>query len=120
MQHLEQHLLIHTLDTAWREHLHSMDQLRDGIGFRAMAQTDPRNEFKREGARIYRQMMRDVIDRVTDDVLRVELRPNAPQQRPPQQMMPPQDPPQQEQRAGAGPINTGGGIAGGGIIGAGF
>lgn len=116
MLYLEQSVLLRTLDNAWREHLHSMDQLRDGIGFRAMAQTDPRNEFKREGARIYRQMMRDVIDRVTDDVLRVELRPNVQQQ--PRPQMPPQVPAQHP--AGAGAINTGGGIAGGGIIGAGF
>ncbi len=72
---LEQTLLLNTLDGSWKDHLYSMDQLRDAIGFRAFSQQDPRIEYKREGSRQFKVMLQTVRDRVTDDVLKVRMTP---------------------------------------------
>jgi preprotein translocase subunit SecA len=83
----EQTLLLHTLDDLWRNHLYSMDVLRDNINFRAYAQEDPRIAFKREGAKQFNQMTVAVRDRITDDIFKVRLTPGpmqAPVQPPPQ------------------------------------
>ena len=69
------------LDPAWKEHLYNMDQLRDTIGFRAFSQQDPRIEYKREGARLFGEMMERVRDRVTDYLFKLRLQSApAPQQ----------------------------------------
>ena len=41
------------LDTQWKDHLHTMDGLREGIGLRGYAQKDPKVEFQREGWAIF-------------------------------------------------------------------
>jgi len=90
MVQFERYILLDTLDQAWKEHLRSMDQLRDSIGFRAFSQKDPRIEYKREGARLLEEMQQTVRDRVTEFVfkmrLRADVRPGAgaPQQQPQQ------------------------------------
>jgi hypothetical protein len=50
MLQFEQMVLIETYDQAWKEHLYSMDQLRDTIGFRAISQQDPKIAYKRGGS----------------------------------------------------------------------
>src|SRR5690606_21137686 len=72
---LEQTILVQTLDDAWKDHLYTMDQLRDAIGFRAFSQQDPRIEYKREGASRFKEMMHTVRDRVTDFIFKVRLTP---------------------------------------------
>jgi len=71
--HVEQTVLLETLDSAWRDHLYAMDQLRDSIGFRAFSQQDPRIEFKREGSRLIKSMLEGIRDRVTDVIFKVRL-----------------------------------------------
>ncbi|MEZ6243542.1 MAG: hypothetical protein R3B57_10930, partial [Phycisphaerales bacterium] len=56
---------------------YGMDQLRDAIGFRAFSQLDPRIEYKREGQRLFLQMMENVRDRVTDFIFKARLSPQA-------------------------------------------
>ena len=48
MRQVERRVILTVLDRAWREHLYEMDQLRDGIGLRAVGQRDPLVEYKRE------------------------------------------------------------------------
>ncbi len=95
----EQMVLIETLDQSWKDHLYEMDQLRDSIGFRAIAQTDPKIEYKREGQRMFLNMMRNIREKVTDVIFKARLAPPrqapAPRPRPappPQQMKPKQPP----------------------------
>ncbi len=92
----EQAVLIETLDQSWKDHLYQMDQLRDSIGFRAIAQTDPKIEFKREGQRMFLDMMRDLREKVTDVIFKARLAPprQAPAPRP-QPTPPPQPRPKQ-------------------------
>ncbi len=80
MLQFEQMVLIDTFDQAWKDHLYSMDQLRDTIGFRAFSQQDPKIEYKREGQRMFKTAMADMRERVTDIIFRARL---APPQAPP-------------------------------------
>ncbi|MBX3389569.1 MAG: preprotein translocase subunit SecA [Phycisphaeraceae bacterium] len=75
---LERMLCLETLDSTWKDHLYAMDQLRDSIGFRAFSQLDPRTEYKREGSRMFRAMLRSIRERVTDMVFKAKLTPQAP------------------------------------------
>ena len=94
----EQMVLIETLDQSWKDHLYAMDQLRDSIGFRAIAQTDPKIEYKREGQRMFKSMMKELRERVTDIIFKARIAPQRPQQgqRPPMQQRPRQAPPTQQ------------------------
>jgi preprotein translocase subunit SecA len=78
----ERWILLSTLDNAWKDNLHGMDQIRDSIGFRAFSQKDPRIEFKRESARVFNEMQETIRDRVTDVAFRGRLAPQAPRQAP--------------------------------------
>jgi preprotein translocase subunit SecA len=82
--YFERTLVLEVFDDIWKQHLYTMDQLRDGINFRSMAQQDPRIEFKREGSRLFNEMMQTVRDRVTDYIFKVKLTPQvaAPAARP--------------------------------------
>ncbi len=49
MRHIEKMVLLQTLDHLWREHIITLEHLRQVIGFRAYGQRDPVNEYKQEG-----------------------------------------------------------------------
>ena len=76
---LERFVLLQILDTAWKDHLYAMDQLKDSVGLRGYAEKDPRTEYKGEGANLYRQMQATVRDRVTDLIFRAKLSANMEQ-----------------------------------------
>ncbi|MDP1662451.1 MAG: hypothetical protein Q8L55_11115, partial [Phycisphaerales bacterium] len=69
----ERMILLRILDEIWREHLFAMDQLRDTINYRAYSQQDPRIEYKREGSRMFTEMMENLRERVTDLILKMEV-----------------------------------------------
>jgi preprotein translocase subunit SecA len=52
---LERDFLLHILDTQWKDHLHTMDGLREGIGLRGYAQRDPKLEYQREGYELFEE-----------------------------------------------------------------
>ncbi len=62
---LEKFILLQIVDAKWKDHLHNMDQLQDGIHLRSWGQRDPLVEYKIEGF----QMFQDMIDGVKEDVL---------------------------------------------------
>ncbi|NJL31085.1 MAG: hypothetical protein HC898_05355 [Phycisphaerales bacterium] len=70
---LERFVLLSILDSAWKDHLYLMDQLRDSVSLRAYAEQDPRIVYKREGASQFREMLRLVRDRVTDLIFRARI-----------------------------------------------
>ncbi len=101
MLQFERYVLLEVLDPAWKDHLYAMDQLRDAIGFRAFSQQDPRIEYKREGSRLYREMLGKVRDRVAEYLFKLRLMPQVgpmpgpsgpPVQAPPQQQQPARSP----------------------------
>jgi preprotein translocase subunit SecA len=62
-QQLQQMIMLQIVDNHWKEHLLSMDHLRDGIGLRGYAQVDPLREYQREGY----DMFMDLIHRIQAD-----------------------------------------------------
>ena len=57
---LHRNILIVTLDQLWRNHLHTLDYIKRGVGLRAYAQKDPLNEYKFEAFRAFESMMDDL------------------------------------------------------------
>jgi len=101
LTHFERWVILQTLDNTWKDHLRSMDQIRDAIGFRAFSQKDPRIEFKKEAARLYEEMLVSVRDRVAEVAFKGRLVPQArPQPQTGSAELPSQDPsPSAAQRA---------------------
>jgi preprotein translocase subunit SecA len=56
MQHFERMVLLQIIDSKWKDHLYAMDDLREGIGLRAIGQRDPLIEYKREAFMMFDQM----------------------------------------------------------------
>ena len=57
MREIEKAIMIQQLDMQWREHLASMDHLRQGIHLRGYAQKNPKQEYKRESFEMFSFMM---------------------------------------------------------------
>lgn len=57
MRELERVILLNILDNAWREHLHTLDKLREGIYLRGYAGRDPLIEYKKEAYELFEDMM---------------------------------------------------------------
>jgi len=74
MQHLEKSVMLQVLDNAWKEHLASMDHLRQGIHLRGYAQKDPKQEYKREAFEMFRNMLDSVKHEVIGFLCKVQLR----------------------------------------------
>jgi preprotein translocase subunit SecA len=72
MRRMERSLLLNQLDTAWKNHLYTMDHLRSTVGLRSYAQDDPKIVFKREGMKEFDAMWEGVEDKVSDLVFRME------------------------------------------------
>ena len=66
-------VLLRVLDESWREHLLGMDELRRGIGLRAIGQKDPLVEYQFEAYNLFQQMLQGVRDKVTEYALRVAV-----------------------------------------------
>ncbi len=73
MRALEKHILLIILDRQWKDHLLSLDHLRQGIQLRAYGQRDPLNEYKREAFELFEEMLSQMRDEVTMHLARVEL-----------------------------------------------
>ena len=73
MEHLMKVLLLQTIDTQWRDHLLSIDHLKEGIGMRAYAQRNPKEEYKREAYALFMEMMGRIRQEVTQKLFRVQL-----------------------------------------------
>ncbi len=68
MRQFERSLMLQTLDHHWREHLSSLDYLRQGIHLRGYAQKNPKQEYKREAFELFS----DMLDRIKQDVVKVD------------------------------------------------
>ncbi|MFB3893101.1 MAG: preprotein translocase subunit SecA [Phycisphaerae bacterium] len=77
MNELERFVLLHIYDSSWKDHLLAMDHLKSAIGLRGYAEQDPKVSYKREGSRMFQEMMAGVRDKVTDMIFKVRLAPGA-------------------------------------------
>ena len=71
---LEKQIMLQILDNLWKEHLASMDYLRQGIHFRAYAQKQPKQEYKREAFQLFEQLLENIKFEVIRFLSRVEFR----------------------------------------------
>ncbi|MGL4371479.1 MAG: SEC-C metal-binding domain-containing protein, partial [Alphaproteobacteria bacterium] len=65
MRLTERGILLRTLDHLWKDHLHSLDHLRQGVHLRAYAQRDPLNEYKQEAFGMFEEMLDRLQENVT-------------------------------------------------------
>jgi preprotein translocase subunit SecA len=77
---IEKMVLLQTLDHLWREHLVTLEHLRQVIGFRAYGQRDPLNEYKTEAFILFQGLLGRLREAVTGQLMHVELAP--PEQQP--------------------------------------
>ncbi len=72
MREVERQVMLSVLDMLWKEHLANMDHLRQGIGLRAFAQKNPKQEYKRESFELFQQMLESLKSEVVRMLARVE------------------------------------------------
>ena len=69
----ERMVLLQSIDTHWREHLSSLDYLRQGIHLRGYAQKQPKQEYKREAFELFGQLLDSVKNEVTKTLMTVKV-----------------------------------------------
>jgi preprotein translocase subunit SecA len=112
MRELERMVLLSVIDNRWREHLHEMDYLEEGIHLRAYGQRDPLVEYQREAHTMFEQMKGTITEEFVRYIYRVELvRQDEPSRPRPQRLV--QSGPGQPQDA---PSGTAGGQTSGGKV----
>ncbi len=82
---IEKMVILQTLDHLWREHLVTLEHLRQVIGFRAYGQRDPLNEYKSEAFVLFESLLGRLREDVTGQLMHVEVMP--PDQQPALQEM---------------------------------
>jgi preprotein translocase subunit SecA len=70
---LERDILLQILDARWKDHLHTMDGLRDGVGLRGYASRDPKLEYQREGYALFEEMNQHVDSQAVDVLYKFTL-----------------------------------------------
>ncbi|MBC8384451.1 MAG: preprotein translocase subunit SecA, partial [Candidatus Cloacimonetes bacterium] len=68
LREIERRVLLGVVDDLWRDHLHEMDLLKEGIGFRAYAQKDPLIEYKKESFNLFGSLVSNINRNVTKKV----------------------------------------------------
>jgi len=85
MRYVEKQVILQSLDHLWRDHLVTLDHLRQVIGWRGMAQRDPLNEYKSEAFELFQQLIAQWHEAVITQMSRVEVRFQEPEPPPPMQ-----------------------------------
>ena len=60
MREVERQIMLQLMDNLWKDHLNNMDQLRQGIGLRAYAQKNPKQEYKRESFALFEDLLENI------------------------------------------------------------
>ena len=66
MRRVERDIMLQIVDAQWKDHLYSLDHLKEGIGLRGYGQRDPLVEYKRESFALFQ----DMKDRIEDEIVR--------------------------------------------------
>jgi preprotein translocase subunit SecA len=77
MRQVEKMVLLQTLDHLWREHLVTLEHLRQVIGLRSYGQRDPLNEYKSEAFTLFEALLEQLREAVTGQLMHVELAPEG-------------------------------------------
>jgi preprotein translocase subunit SecA len=73
---LQQMVMLQIVDNQWKDHLLSMDHLRDGIGLRGYAQVDPLREYQREGYDMFMDLIHRIEAETVGALFRLQVRPH--------------------------------------------
>jgi preprotein translocase subunit SecA len=72
-RYIEKQVVLQGLDQLWREHIVTLDHLRNVIGWRGLAQRDPLNEYKSEAFELFNELTTRLRQQVTSQLMRVEV-----------------------------------------------
>lgn len=72
MRFLEKYIFLQVLDSKWKDHLYSLDNLKEGIGLRAYGQRDPLVEYKREAFGLFDELVQGVKEEAVEMLFRVQ------------------------------------------------
>ncbi|UZW56338.1 preprotein translocase subunit SecA [Sphingobium sp. JS3065] len=75
---IEKSILLQSLDHHWKEHLSTLDALRQVVHLRAYAQKTPINEYKQEAFALFERMLGNIREDVTGSIARVQFRMEEP------------------------------------------
>ncbi|MHB8884032.1 MAG: preprotein translocase subunit SecA [Methylovirgula sp.] len=73
MRYIEKQVVLQSLDHLWREHLVTLDHLRQVIGWRGMAQLDPLNEYKSEAFELFNELIKHLREQTTEQLNHLEI-----------------------------------------------
>jgi preprotein translocase subunit SecA len=79
---LERHEMLIVIDTQWKDHLLSIDHLKEGIGLRGYGQRDPLTEYKKEAFDLFQDMVERVKAAVVERLFKVQVVREAPMELP--------------------------------------
>jgi preprotein translocase subunit SecA len=82
MRALERHEMLIVIDTQWKDHLLSIDHLKEGIGLRGYGQRDPLTEYKKEAFDLFQDMVERVKAAVIERLFKVQVVRDAPMELP--------------------------------------
>jgi preprotein translocase subunit SecA len=74
LRHFEKAIMLKVLDEQWKDHLSTMDHLRQGIHLRGYAQKNPKQEYKREAFELFTQMLERMKHEVVQVLSQVQVR----------------------------------------------
>ncbi|MFA7495170.1 MAG: preprotein translocase subunit SecA [Acidithiobacillus sp.] len=78
-RHFEKSIMLQVLDSQWKDHLASMDHLREGIHLRGYAQKNPKQEYKKESLAMFNAMLARLREEVISTLSRLHVSPAAPE-----------------------------------------
>jgi len=73
MRHLEKVILLQTIDQQWKDHLLTMDRLKEGVGLRGYAQQNPLQAYQKEGFTLFEEMVARIDAEAVKKLLTVQL-----------------------------------------------
>ncbi len=73
----ERHISLRVIDQAWVKHISSMEQLREGIGLRGYAQTNPLQAYVLEGNQIFESMEDSIDEQIANFLLHMQITQNT-------------------------------------------
>jgi len=82
MRLIDKLVSLKVVDSAWLQHLETMDHLRDGIGLRGYGQRDPLVEYKTEAFRLFKQLQAGISAEIATTIFRVQFQTDTPIQAP--------------------------------------
>jgi preprotein translocase subunit SecA len=73
LRHLERVVMLQTVDNLWKDHLLSMDHLKEGIGLRGYAQQNPLLVYKKEGFELFQGLIERIKEETLGILFRIQL-----------------------------------------------